>query len=70
MDKTKRKVYQARGHLLKAEAILKELLTTETDPVVRPHLDRARYQVAISRRKVYDYIFKKWGNLINLEAYK
>jgi hypothetical protein len=55
---------------LKAEAILKELLTTETDPVVRPHLDRARYQVAISRRKVYDYIFKKWGNLINLEAYK
>jgi len=70
MDANKRKLYQARGHLLRAEAILKELYQADVNPVTRPHLERARFSVTVAGRRVYDYIFARYGSIKNLEAYK
>jgi len=70
MNAEKRKLYQARGHLLKAEVLLKDLANGDPDPVARPHLRRAIFDVAHARRKVYDYIHSRYGGIVNLEAYK
>ena len=70
MDETKRKLYQARGHLLKAEVILRALAADDTDPRTRPHVERARWSVSSARKKLYDYIFARYGGIKNLEAYR
>jgi len=70
MNAEKRKLYQARGHLLKAEVLLKDLIAGDPDPVTRPHLKRGVFDIAHARRKVYDYIRSRYGGIFNLEAYK
>jgi hypothetical protein len=70
MNAEKRKLYQARGHLLKAEAILRGLLKTETSPKARPYLNKAYWWTASARRDLLRYIAARWGSIKNLEAYK
>lgn len=63
MDANKRKMYQVRGHLLKAETILKQLHAADEEPTTRPFLARALFSVRDARRRCYDYIFKRWGGI-------
>lgn len=71
MDKQKRKLYQVRGHLLKSEVILKELQAADRGANTHPFLARSLFSVKDARRRLYDYIFSKWGGIDpTLKGYK
>jgi len=69
MNTEKRKVYQARAHLVKAETLIKELARTmpkfsSTFP------NNAVCNIEIARKYLHEYVKARWGGDIKLENYK
>jgi len=68
MDAEKRKVYQARSHLLKAEILLKSFSVQKQASSIEIPADTIR-SIEAARKSLYNYTLARWGK-INLESYK